>query len=418
MALEKQQYNAFTDADERIAELETQLAAERDKRQWAEMNLAQLQQFQQWMLNALPDSCWFKDMTGRYRMVNDAFCAFHQLLPGLILGASVEEVFDVDLADRMRIGDEAAIACGRLYRSESHVIMDSDTGRERWVETMKQAIYDNTGQMLGIVGMNHDITAQRSAELDRLNMERSLHEAQRQESIGLLASGIAHDFNNVLTSILGNAQLAQLDIANDPSTQESLRQIVASTQYAARLSSQLLSYAGKGHIHIQTTNLNMLVHDIAEMIYVSLPRSVKLEHQLVETLPMIAGDVTQLQQVILNLLTNAAEAMGPDGGSIALHTAVDTLDDEALHQIAPNSDLPRGRYVRLEVHDTGAGMDQETMARIFEPFFSTKRTGRGLGLAAVQGIIRRHQGVLRVSSIVGQGTSFRIWLPVNEASEI
>lgn len=398
--------------DERIAALEAQLTAERERRERAEAELDQSQKLQQRILNALPDSCWFKDTTGRYRVVNDAFCRFHQLLPGMALGHSAEELFDPDLAARMLAGDQAAIACGTLYRSESHVLTAHNT--EYWVETMKQPIYSDAGELLGIVGLNHDITAQRSAELDRLHLERRLHTAQRQESIGLLASGIAHDFNNLLTSILGNAQLAQLELAESSPGQESLKQIVASSQYAARLASQLLSYAGKGHFHIQATNLNTLVHDMAEMIHVSLPRSVKVEFQLAEQLPMIAGDATQLQQVILNLLTNAAEAISTVGGSITLHTAIDLLDRSWLDALDRHLDLPAGQYVRLEVQDTGEGMDEATLGRIFEPFFSTKRTGRGLGLAAVQGIIRRHKGILRVSSSIGSGTLFQIWLPISE----
>ncbi|HWQ14265.1 MAG TPA: ATP-binding protein [Roseiflexaceae bacterium] len=273
-------------------------------------------------------------------------------------------------------------------------------GAVRWLRAFTQPEWDAAqGRVVRVVGSMQDITAQKEAEESRVALERQLQDTQRLESIGLLAGGIAHDFNNLLAAILGNAGMALLDVMPSSPAYESLRQIEIATQRAASLTQQLLAYAGKGRFVIQPLDLNTLVVEMARLLKAALPHPVPIRYHLAAGLPLIEADEAQIRQVVMNLIVNAAEAVGGPDGSIAVTTRGDGR-------------LPDGRpAVVLEIEDTGCGMDEGTLARIFEPFFTTKFTGRGLGLAAVQGIVRGHQGVLAVRSAVGAGTTFTVSFP-------
>jgi CheY-like chemotaxis protein len=241
-----------------------------------------------------------------------------------------------------------------------------------------------------------------------------MQEAQRLESLGLLAGGIAHDFNNILTGVLGHAELAALDAPPESALHHALRQIVTGAQHAAGLTRQMLAYAGKGQFVLQPVSLTAIVREIAELLQVSLGRNTTLCYRLADPLPLIEADIAQIQQVIMNLLTNAAEALGDGVGSITVKTAATTLTGENLARLPDHAAQRPSQYVMLEVSDTGCGIAPEVLHRIFEPFYTTKFTGRGLGLAAVQGIVRSHEGLLDVVSQPGAGTSVRVWLPVSE----
>ena len=233
--------------------------------------------------------------------------------------------------------------------------------------------------------------------------ERAMQEAQRLESLGVLAGGIAHDFNNILTSVLGHAELASLDAEPESSIHDAVQRIIAGANHAVDLTRQMLAYAGKGLFVLRQVSLSALVHEIAELLHISVGRNATIRYHLAEPLPHIEADVAQVRQVIMNLLTNAAEAIGPEGGTITVTTSAAVLPD---HGPVP--------YVLLEVKDTGCGMTPDVQRRIFEPFYTTKFTGRGLGLAAVQGIVRSHHGHMNVCSAVGEGTSVRVWFPANK----
>lgn len=260
------------------------------------------------------------------------------------------------------------------------------------------------------------ITEQKEAQARRLELERQLFEAQRLESIGVLAGGIAHDFNNLLTPILGHAELLLSEQPAQSAAATSAQAIVTGARRASELVNQLLAYAGKGRFLVQPIEINSLIREMDDLLYTSTTRRALIHTQLEEPLPAVLGDATQIRQVILNLMLNAAEAIGDTGGSITISTAVEDLDQAALTRLAPGAGLRTGPYVRLRVADTGIGMDELTMQRVFEPFFSTKFTGRGLGLAAVQGIIRSHQGILHVESDYGRGSVFSAWLPTTDQS--
>ncbi len=239
-----------------------------------------------------------------------------------------------------------------------------------------------------------------------------LEHTQRLESLGVLAGGIAHDFNNILTAIMGNAAMAEHKIDDHPEAARGfLRNIVTSSEKAAELCKQMLAYSGRGKFIIKPLNLSQLVREITNLLEVSIAKSVVLKYRLADRLPYVEADAAQMQQVIMNLVINAAEAIGDASGVITIETGVMQADTDYLRETLASDRISEGEFVFLEVTDTGCGMDKETQRRIFEPFFTTKFTGRGLGMSAVLGIVRGHHGALRLYSEPGQGTSFKMLLP-------
>jgi len=263
-----------------------------------------------------------------------------------------------------------------------------------------------------------EITARKQAEEERLRLERQLFQAQKLESLGILAGGVAHDFNNLLVAILGNTGLVLLDLERDSPLRDHLQQIEIAARRAADLTRQMLAYAGKGRFVVEPINLNAVVNEIADLLYAAIPQNVVLHKELAASLPTIEADSTQIRQIVMNLVVNAAEAIGTQAGKITITTG--TLMVEPNGHVEPEFDqkLVPGTYVYFEVQDTGCGMDAATRARIFEPFYTTKFTGRGLGLAAVLGIVRSHKGMLLVSSEPGRGSTFRVMLPSSEQAAL
>ncbi len=253
---------------------------------------------------------------------------------------------------------------------------------------------------------------------ERRQFDQQLQQTARLESLGILAGGIAHDFNNLLAGILGNAGLALADAPAGTPYQSALKDVIRASQRAAELTRQMLAYAGKGRLNVRPLNLSELVREISKLVRSSVPKSVELELDLGPALPRVNVDAGQLQQVLMNLVINGAEAIGEGKtGYVRVRTWAEHLSSEDLWLTYSTTDLPAGQYVILEVRDNGCGMDEHTRMKIFDPFFTTKFTGRGLGLAAVQGIVRGHQGILHVSSRPGSGSTFRLLLPAIEGEK-
>ncbi len=254
------------------------------------------------------------------------------------------------------------------------------------------------------------------AEKERLALERKMLEAQKLESLGVLAGGIAHDFNNLLVTMLGNAGLALMEVNAESRARHYVEQFQIAAQRAADLTRQMLAYSGKGRFIVQPVSLNDVIEEMVRLLRVSISKQAVLQLQLAPQLPLISADATQLRQVVMNLITNASDALAEHPGTITVSTGSIHMERADLYRAQPTDALPTGEYVFLEVADTGSGMDAETQARIFEPFFTTKFTGRGLGLAAVLGIMRGHQGAIQVHSTTGQGTTFRLLFPPQTAA--
>ena len=268
-------------------------------------------------------------------------------------------------------------------------------------------LHDADGRLLGFTSLVQDFT-------ERRHSEEALRLAQKLESLGVLAGGIAHDFNNLLTAILGHVDLAMGKVGEGHPVVAHLNQIDATARRASELSRQMLAYSGRGPFQVASLDLNQQIREMAGLLSVSIAKKVALRLDLQDPLPRVQADAAQFQQVILNLVTNASEAIGDRGGSVLLRTRTRALDSEALAAEFPGQVLEAGSYIRLEVQDDGCGMDAETIGRIFDPFFTTKFTGRGLGLSAMLGIVRGHRAGIRVESLPGQGTTFVLLFPATE----
>ncbi|MBC8077726.1 MAG: PAS domain S-box protein [Chloroflexales bacterium] len=261
-----------------------------------------------------------------------------------------------------------------------------------------------------ILGIDRDVSERRQAEARRNALGQQLVQVQKLESLRVLAGGIAHDFNNILQAIMGNAELALLDLPHTHPLRGNIDAITREGRRAATLTQQLLAYAGRGYFELRPLDLNKLLATQQPLLE-HAAHPITLRVQIQPNLPTVAGDAEQIRQALLSIVANGAEAIGADGGTIALSTGVRTLDAAFIATTYGAPELSPGDYVALAVADTGSGMDAHTLARAGEPFFSTKFPGRGLGLAAVQGIVRGHGGALHIQSARAQGTTVTLFLP-------
>lgn len=281
--------------------------------------------------------------------------------------------------------------------------------RGRIFEMRYAPLFDAAGEVDGIIGIAVDITERKQAE-------EALFQAQKLESLGVLAGGIAHDFNNLLVAMLGQTSLAERRLAPEHPAREHIRKAVDAAQKATTLTRQMLAYSGRGQFEIVPISMNTLIDENIKLFRASVPKTVYLEERLAPELPPIEGDPAQMQQVIMNLILNAAEAIGQERGTVQVVTGVEeeiaATDDNGWH--SSGDVAPGGRYVTVEIRDDGCGMNEATLAKIFDPFFSTKATGQGLGLAAVLGIVHGHQGKIMVRSTPGKGTIFKLLFRASE----
>ena len=285
----------------------------------------------------------------------------------------------------------------RMLESRRREEMEIQLGG-RWLHVSVDPVLDETGAISGAAYVVSDIT-------QRKRLEDQFHRAQRYESIGQLAGGVAHDFNNLLTCILGNASLAITDLKETDPLRERIEEVIHASEKAATLTRQLLAYSGKGRFVVRPMNLSRATGDLKGLLTASISRKIELRLELAEPLPDVECDLKQFEQLLLNLVLNAGEAIGDAPGRIVIRTAVEELTTGQA------GEFEAGRYVLLEVSDNGPGMDEATRAQLFEPFFTTKLLGRGLGLPAVAGIVRGHKGFVRVESEPNAGATFRIFLP-------
>ena len=316
--------------------------------------------------------------------------------------------------DRVDADIHLAIDSGQQSWSDQYRFLCKD-GTYAHVEDRGYISRDSAGTPIRMIGAMRDITERIRAEEERLQMERRVQQSQRLESLGVLAGGIAHDFNNILMSVLGNAELALTDLSPSAPARENLLEITASSRRAADLCRQMLAYSGRGHFVTEAIDLGALIEDMLGLLKSTISKKALLNLNLDKNLPPMRGDASQVSQVIMNLVINASEAIGERSGVITISTGATECSPQYLEKTYEDESLAPGLYLTLEVSDTGGGMDKATQARIFEPFFTTKFTGRGLGLAAVLGIVRGHQGALRLYSEPGKGTTFKILFPALEA---
>lgn len=369
------------------------------------------------ILDHNPNSIFVKDLAGRYVLVNHQHAHRWSRPAAEFIGHTDPELFPPEIAARFRDVDERVITTDAPIRQEVTVAMPA-TGVLTTAIVQKFPLRDSEGRVYGICGISTDITALKQAEQEKITIERKLLAAQKLESLGVLAGGIAHDFNNILTSVLGNASLARHDAASGLPVDRSLHQIEHAARRAADLCQQMLAYAGKGKLVTDRVDLSELVRGTAALLEVTVSKNTRLDLRLAGQLPPVLADPTQLRQIVMNLVINAADAILGPSGQITVTTFSRQADAALLNSSLGNPDLPPGTYVGLDVQDNGSGMSPETIARIFEPFFTTKFSGRGLGLSAVLGIVQSHRGALFVESSPGRGSTFRLLLPATSGPSV
>ena len=261
-----------------------------------------------------------------------------------------------------------------------------------------------------------DITQRRADEEARRSMERQMQQAQKLESLGVLAGGIAHDFNNLLFGIMGNVDLALTTLSESAEARRYLEEVAQATDRSSDLCRELLAYSGRGDFVVQTVDLNTILLGMEHLLRVSLSKKTLIRFDLEENLPPIDVDVTQLRQIVMNLMTNASESLRGGPGEVLITSGTMELQADSSVNQTTGASPPAGLYVYFKVADTGSGISEGDLERIFDPFYTSKETGHGLGLAAVQGIIRGHRGTINVQSAVGEGTTFQVAYPASEKS--
>ncbi len=284
-------------------------------------------------------------------------------------------------------------------------------GEYRYIQDDGSPRYDSQGDFIGYIGHCMDVTPRKQAEEARRLMEQQIQQTQKLESLGVLAGGIAHDFNNILMAVLGYAELAQMELSPLSPARNSINNIITGAHRAAELCRQMLAYSGKATFAMEKLNLGELVEEMAHLLKTSISKKALLNLHIEHDFPLINADPSQMRQIVMNLIINASDAIGERSGVISVSVGATRCNEEYLRATELYNMLDTGLYVHIEVADTGCGMDAETKSRIFEPFYTTKFTGRGLGLAAVMGIVRAHNGAMKVYSEVNKGTTFKVLIP-------
>jgi len=290
-------------------------------------------------------------------------------------------------------------------------------GETRCYSSRVVPLFEPDGRCEVVLSYARDVTERKHAETAKLALERKIQETQRLESLGLLAGGIAHDFNNILMSILGTVSLARVSRLSGGALDDAWHQIESGSMRAADLCRQMLAYAGRGPVLKENVDLGRSLRETAQLLASSSPMNARVELDLDPSLPPVLVDRGQLQQVTMNLLLNALEALPERSGSVRVRgrmVSAAEVPSDAILRPEPAA----GPFVAIEVHDQGSGMDEATLARIFDPFFTTKFTGRGLGLAATRGIVSGHGGGLHVTSRSGEGTIFTLYLQPAEGEAV
>lgn len=346
---------------------------------------------------------YMKDVESKYIMINRRFEKLFKVNRKEVLGKTDYDIFPTEIAAVFQESDHTVFNLGKPLSLEE--IAPLDDGIHTYA-SIKFPVFGVDGRPIAVCGISNDIT-------ERKQLEQQFQQAQKMESLGVLSGGIAHDFNNILAIIIGYCALTKMDYKT---AEKNIPEIENAAERAAALCRQMLAYAGKAQLTKTQVNLCLLVDEMVTMLKSTLPQNAVIKPDLSTDIPVIDADASQLRQIVMNLIINASEAIGKEQGEIKVSLANTTV-------IAGQSDtdyngkaISPGVYILLEVTDNGCGMDAETKWRIFEPFYTTKFTGRGLGMSAVLGIINSHGGALQLFSQLGHGSTFKVYLPVKDGN--
>lgn len=353
------------------------------------------------------------DHKGRITFWSAACTAMYGYAPDQVIGRQLDSILKTENRPNQAAGPSPLIVPSAA---------ESQPASERIVETADGArvpVFSSQITLLNSRGESEhyridiDLTELRRLERERRSLDARIQDSQRLESLGLMAGGVAHDFNNMLQAIIGNTDLAMMDIGDDNEARRRLRDVLKTSEQAQELCQQMLAFSGRGKFVVRDIDISETIRETTPLLQVSLKQSARLHLELSDELPPVKADSSQIRQLIVNLVANASDALPEDGGDVRVTTYPEILSRPSLRRLDLAESLVPGLYVCFEVVDNGSGMDQVTRKQIFDPFFTTKFTGRGLGLAAALGIVRGHSGAISVESDLGKGSRFRIWLPAS-----
>jgi PAS domain S-box-containing protein len=358
------------------------------------------------LIEVMGEGMWVLDAQGTTTFVNRRMAEMLGYQPAEMVGRSMFDFLsDADIEQAKRNMAERREG----QRAQFDFRFRRKDGADLWAIVTGTPVVDDAGQVVSVLGVITDITGRRRQEQAQL-------QSQKLESLGVLAGGIAHDFNNLLTAILGNISLTQLCLSKVSPAWPYLEKMELTVHRATNLTRQMLAYCGLGRFTVGPLDLNQAVEEMSHLLSVSISKKVALRYHLQAGLPILMGEVSQIQQVVMNLVTNASEAIGDVEGMVSIRTGTREYGLEELARDFPGQAIAPGDFLTLDVSDSGQGMTPEVQARIFEPFFTTKFTGRGLGLSAMQGIVRGHKGGIRVYSEPGKGSAFKLIFPASSGA--
>lgn len=380
------------------------------ERKTAEEALAKSEAHLRTLINTIPDLIWMKDEKGIYLLCNARFERFFGASEKDIIGKTDHDFIDRELADFFRKHDNAAMEAGKPCLNEEEVTY-ADDGHRELLETIKTPMFDRDGNLMGILGIARDITERRKEEEEKRKLEARLTQAQKMEAIGTLAGGIAHDFNNILSVVLGYAEMAMAESdPNSPVTSD-LEEVLKAAIRARELVKQILAFSRQAETERILLQPAILLKEALKMLRPSLPTTIDIIHNIDPEVGCILADPTQIQQIIMNICTNAYQAMEKSGGRIEISLREITLDkDYLVNELA----VEPGVFIQLTISDSGPGIPPDIKDKIFNPYFTTKEIGKGtgMGLSIVHGIVKSYGGFVSFYSELGVGTSFHIFLPV------
>ena len=404
----------FTSYISKISLMNIRLQEEFKERRLAEEAFGKSEIHLRTLIKTIPDLIWMKDQDGVYLMCNSRFEDFFGAKEKEIIGKTDYDFVEKEQADFFRRHDKVAMDLGRPSRNEEKVTFAVD-GHSEILETIKTPMFLGDDQIAGVLGIGRDMTERKLAEKEKIKFEEQYFQAQKMESVGRLAGGIAHDLNNMLSPILGYGEMLQEYFSNNDARREMVDEILNAGFKARDLVKQLLAFSRKQTLAYKHLNLNDAIKGLEKLLRRTIREDIEIKVDLSPDIPVVMADIGQIEQVIMNLAVNSADAM-PDGGCFCIETASVYLDEcyaSSCDGVSP------GPYIMIAVSDTGIGMDDNIKDHLFEPFFSTKGDqGTGLGLAMVYGIVKQHGGDICVYSEVGIGTTFKVYLPITDAPDI
>lgn len=356
------------------------------------------------LIDEIDDTVYFKDIDSRFLMVNKALLKKHSMeKEDEILGKTDFDVFTKEHAQQAFDDEQKVIETREPIKGAEEKETWPD-GSVTWVSTSRMPLYDGKGEIVGTCGISRDIT-------ERVMNELRLMKAQKLESLGLLAGGIAHDFNNLITMIRCHLELALDDLGAGSVGEKMLKDVWPVLDRAAELTDHLLMFAGRRPAKLAPVVISDVVKKTAKLVQSSVPENIIIESEVDDEVFPINCDVVQIEQIVMNLVRNSVESIMGDKGRVTVRVYNRNCDAGLLANVQSIDLLKPGQYVCLEVQDDGCGMDVDTIARVFDPFYTTKEKGKGMGLAMIMGVINSHKGGIEISSAPGRGSQFTLLFP-------